>query len=112
MKLSTAPSAVPVSSSLSIRMVAARMIQSGNQPGPGWRAQVVKLASRMTVRFSPKKSILCASPCESLTEKEYRGWVKKPSKDSSLSSSKDPSYTLPPRLMYTFPMALARSSGW
>ena len=41
MKLSTAPLAWPVSSSLSMRMLAARMIQSGSQLGPGRRVQVV-----------------------------------------------------------------------
>jgi hypothetical protein len=41
MKLSDAPSAWPVSSSLSMRMLAAFRTQSGSQLGPGRRWQVV-----------------------------------------------------------------------
>ncbi len=41
MKLSTAPSAWPTSSSVSSRMLVARRIQSGIQLGPGLRWQVV-----------------------------------------------------------------------
>ena len=51
LKLSSAPSTVPTSSSLSSSSVVARKIQSGSQFGPGRRRQVVKLALLMTDLF-------------------------------------------------------------
>ena len=62
MKLSSAPLACPVSSSLSMRMLAARRIQSGIQDGPGRRWQVVYVALRMIARFSSMKSTRSACP--------------------------------------------------
>ena len=63
-------------------------------------------------RLSSMKSTRSASPCPSFRRKRYFGWRKKPSNDSTLSSSSGPSYTLPARLMRTLPRARARSSGW
>ena len=69
MKLSTAPSACPTSSSLSMLMLAARRIQSGIQPGPGSRRQVVKLALRINARSLSMKSTRSASPWPSFLRK-------------------------------------------
>ena len=52
-----------------LTIVLARKIQSGNQPGPGWRVQVVRVPCRITIRCSSKKSRRAASPWESLLRK-------------------------------------------
>jgi hypothetical protein len=111
LKLSKAPFALPTSSSLSRRIVwpqnpVRQPVGPGHAPAGG-QAGVANDGPLVVQKIHPVGFAMRV-----VAQKVVAWQVEKPSKASTRSSSSGPSYTLPARLMCTWPLALARSVGW